>query len=116
MTNLFSFPFQRVMRKIKDISTVIILIGAMLFSGDIMAYQAFSHASSSESRIEVESIEEVEVRDLVTRYRRVAKVGYQSRKHTRNLSSSFNPIFIEKTTGVKRPSIPRFIQFCTFLQ
>lgn len=104
------------MRKFKDISTVIILIGAMLFSGDVMAYQTFSHASSLESRIEVESIEEVEVREPVTRFKRVARIGYQSGKRTRNLSSSFNPIFISKTTGVKASSIPRFIQFCSFLQ
>ncbi|MDW3191743.1 MAG: hypothetical protein R8G66_05240 [Cytophagales bacterium] len=102
------------MRKIKQISQMIVMIGALLMSGDLVAYHAFSHASSSESRIEVETIEEGEVREFVARSRQVVRKGNQSMKSTYDRSSSFNPIFIKNTSQAALSRTPRFIQCCTF--
>lgn len=109
------FPFIKVMRKIKVTSKIVLMIGAMLFSGDLVAYQTFSHTSSSELRIEVESIEEGEVRGLIMRSRQVLRSVTKSNKHTPNLSSSFNRSFIKATAGVKASGAPRFIRFCSLL-
>ena len=108
------FLVQHDMRKIKQISQVIVMIGALLLSGDLVAYHAFSHASSSESRIEVETIEEGEVREFVARSRQVVRKGKQSTKSLYDRSSSFNPIFITNTSHAALSRTPRFIQFCTF--
>lgn len=90
------------------------MIGAILLSGDLVAYHSFSHASSSESRIEVESVEEGEVRDFVTRSRQVVNRSKQRAKSTYDHSSSFNPIFIANTSHAAIDHTPRFIRFCTF--
>ncbi len=103
------------MRKIKDISKVILMIGAILFSGDLIAYQSFSHTSSSESRIEVESIEEGEARILITRSRQIVRSENAANKQVPDFSYSFNRVFIQPTAGVKTNDTPRFIRFCTLL-
>lgn len=91
------------------------MIGALLISGDLMVYASFSPASSSESRIEVESIEEGEVRGLISRSRHVVRSVSKSIKQTHHFSSCFNRVLIKTTTGVKASTTPRFIRFCTFL-
>lgn len=92
------------------------MIGAMLLSGDLLAYHTFSHASSSESRIEVESVEEVEARVTVTRSRQTHRSPRKTFTKHYDFSASFNPFFVAKTATATGLNTPRFIQFCTFLK